>query len=667
MKGDRKRKRSFFQKQHAPFETSCADEGEVPDVVPWSRFGKKDFDNVASNTSDGLAVEVLDSDGKPCDIRLLRPIKEATLSDVTDQDTSEDKRITGCRIIDMRKCEEMWNKCTKEHVQWSSDCVGNLYFDPEREVKVGVAWKEAVYCDMCSYRSGLHKLYTNAETGKPGPKPAALNRALQVGLSETMISNTAMRTILMAADIPAPAHSSMQRAANTVGQTLIQVSKENMHEEQEYLKDLNQKCGLSADEPIRAEGDCRYNNALRSAGGATPFQPATQSVYTVCENNTSRKKIIAVATQNKLCRISNCTHDSDECTANLPMESSIGDEKAWAYECAKELAEAGTVIKYFTTDGDSCQHTGVMEAYEEMNIKVASDNLRDPNHLAASQIKAVKNAKFSAKMFPGKTKESRNQLQSRLARDLSERCKAEVKTCRSEFAGEAAKVTNAMSFARDALIQCLQGKHTLCKKDSFVCGGTKKDKWVFPRLGDAILSPTASDVSQLSGLTDMILGPKSLHLTRFSTTTQKVESVNRAYLRTNPKCVTMARNFESRIHTAIHTLNTGYETSITMKAAAVGAPISVRSRVRRQLKREESLRTRRTKLSRSTRYRRRRATKVKTLYKLHARKKSGEPVTYKKHLLDNPLLQWKKSVKADHDYGQFRVQSCEEHNYSKEG
>jgi len=40
---------------------------------------------------------------------------------------------------------------------------------------------------------------------------------------------------------------------------------------------------------------------LRSGGGRTPLQPATQAVYTIIEKVTKSKKIISVNTANKLC------------------------------------------------------------------------------------------------------------------------------------------------------------------------------------------------------------------------------------------------------------------------------------------------------------------------------------------------------------------------------
>lgn len=45
----------------------------------------------------------------------------------------------------------------------------------------------------------------------------------------------------------------------------------------------------------------QYNNNLYSGVGKTPFQPVTQASYTVAENVTFKKRIIAAEAINTLC------------------------------------------------------------------------------------------------------------------------------------------------------------------------------------------------------------------------------------------------------------------------------------------------------------------------------------------------------------------------------
>lgn len=75
---------------------------------------------------------------------------------------------------------------------------------------------------------------------------------------------------------------------------------------------------------------------------------------------------------------------------------------------------------------------------------------------------------------------------------------------------------------------------------------------------------------------------------KYNTCTQKSESVNRAYLKSNPKCITSTcrRNFESRIpvHKVVHSLNRGHGNSTLKLCESIGAPVVKGRRVVHHLK-----------------------------------------------------------------------------------
>ena len=127
----------------------------------------------------------------------------------------------------------------------------------------------------------------------------------------------------------------MQRTGNMLSDSITNLNNADMELQQEYLRDINEDCGLPRDAPTRAEGDGRYYNALRSGGGRTTFQPGTQATYTIIENQTEKTKIISIHTVNKLCsqrgrHHTKCT-DSN-CKADIQMEVRIGVEEQWAWE-----------------------------------------------------------------------------------------------------------------------------------------------------------------------------------------------------------------------------------------------------------------------------------------------------------------------------------------------
>jgi len=123
---------------------------------------------------------------------------------------------------------------------------------------------------------------------------------LQVGLSQNMVSNTAMRQILLSSNVTPPTPSPMQKQANKVGAAIESLNILDMQRQREKLQAVQHLRG-QAGKPIPVEGDARYNNNLTSGGGKTPYQPATQTVYTLAENVTKEKKKLLVYTQEISC------------------------------------------------------------------------------------------------------------------------------------------------------------------------------------------------------------------------------------------------------------------------------------------------------------------------------------------------------------------------------
>lgn len=163
----------------------------------------------------------------------------------------------------------MWNDCVKKHNLWSESCTGNLCWDTTHEYQWGICWREALTCEKCHFVSPLYKLYHEVESDKPGQKDAAPNnRALQVGLSHTGISNTGMRTILMTIGIPAPSASGMQKQCNKISDKILELNQKDMKNIRTDLMDLNEMRGLPRCAPLTVQGDGRFNNSLASGTGS---------------------------------------------------------------------------------------------------------------------------------------------------------------------------------------------------------------------------------------------------------------------------------------------------------------------------------------------------------------------------------------------------------------
>ena len=360
-----------------------------------------------------------DNIGKITNVRLLRPgpAEETILDIYSKKEGDSEPELQTYRIFQYGRVQKMWNFCIKAHKEFKATCTGDLTWCLQSERQRGLCWSEWLVCKKCKYKSELHKLFDEIDDQptKKGRKDAAPNRALQVGLYQTGISNTAFRYILFSLAIPAPSVASIQVQANKVNEKHIEMNEKDMEQIRTHLLDLNEMRGLARDSPVTVEADTRFNNSLGSGSGKTPLQPATQAVFTVVENVTPAKKIIGLNCKNKLCRQAEklrdkgqnivCPNHSGYCSANLQAHSSIGDEGKWSAECFENIvgleADEPLSVKYFTSDGDSKAFAGFKEVQEQRTTKVVAENLRDTVHMAKSQKKMIELARFSDTMFPG--------------------------------------------------------------------------------------------------------------------------------------------------------------------------------------------------------------------------------------------------------------------------
>ena len=558
------------------------------------RLPMNKFSDMVSSKDDILCIE--DVHGTPQEGTLLRP--RASEAEIIDEYLNTEDKTQGekdsYRILHLGKTANLWNETFRDHITSNPGCTGDLEWDLDNEVKWGLCWRMRLKCQSCSFYGKVHKLYVEIDEGKPGQKAAAPNKAVQVGLSHSMISNTSFRNILLGTNIPAPAMSSMQKNTNAVGETLIQVNEDDMAKIRQDLKDTSIQKDLP-DEPIHISGDGRYNNNLFSGTGNTPLQPATQVVYTAIENVTNKKQIIAVSTRNKLCSVAQrlrksdtsvtCPNHAGHCSANLGANASIANEREMATECMKQINDDGLKVKYFTSDGDSKAAAGIKDAD---NFGVPVECLRDTRHLVETHRKLIKSKKFSQECFPGRTKKLREDAQKRFALDLSRRCAAEFEGCHKTFGSSAEILSEKLKNHADVIISCYMGDCTMCRKRSFVCKGLRGRHWENTYLQPGVvITPNDSDVKVLVDAINFRFSTDMIQKTFLNSNSQKCEAVHRAYSRCNPKVTTMSRNFKSRIHSAVHLTNRGIANSTIAKCEAVGARISKGSRVVKQLKSEQ--------------------------------------------------------------------------------
>jgi hypothetical protein len=126
------------------------------------------------------------------------------------------------------------------------------------------------------------------------------------------------------------------------------------------------------------------------------------------------------------------------------------------------------------------------------------------------------------------------------------------------------------------------------------------------------------------------LGVKAVDLTALNSNTQKSESVNRTYQKTNPKTNTFGRNFPGRIHSAAHLRNNGMALSTVTKMRAAGLHPAVS--VHQALGKEEKGIKYRAAYNQSAKHKLAAYRRRKHLYRMYDNSKNKYSVDYKSNM-----------------------------------
>lgn len=548
----------------------------------------------------------------------------------------------------------MWNTVFKEHKTQHPKCEGFLYWDLAREEQFGLVNREEAICDTCNYRSKKFKLYEEIQTNKRGRKAAKINESVQAALCQTPLGHLGLRKIILGCNIRAPSAAGLQKRANSVLPKIVEINKKDMKNRRKRLIEINKHRGRKNPGSVNLQGDAAYNNPLYSGVGKTPFQPATQVVYSVAETETEDKSIIAVVAKNKLCSVhpvgsgKQCTK---ECSSNITVMKSIGDEYTWAKEALQDLKGDDIEAKTFTTDPDSSAYRAATDLYEDNITNTDPEHFICTRHLVNNHRKNIKRNTDVLNVMPGRTKKEREKLQNNFANDLADRCQSEFTQALEKFGGNFQKIQNKISHICDAIISCYTGNHELCRRHSFVCKGGKKF-WLSRRTflpKKFRIYGSAANLDTIRKCVNYRLGPKALKQTRLNMNTQKVEGFNRSLRRSLPKNVTFTKNFEGRVHAAVHSVNLGPGESLIMICDQLGVPFSPGSTVETSLKKIQKDDKLQKQHKKTQKYRSSRVKKRNYLFGVYADHQEEEGYE-KNKLLQDANRKLAANKKEEHSY-----------------
>lgn len=656
-----KQKTARFQKGHSinSHRSSVGEKIDRTECKKYVRLDRKRYDSYVRcqmGPDNTELVNLVDVNLQPCLMTgILRPGPRlnTTLDTYLTADVKEPELDT-YRLLHLGKTADLWNTAFKEHSNLSPGCSGEITWDLQNEIKWGMCQKESLICKSCKYRSKTKKLYDEVNTGNRGQKPGAPNYRLQVGLSHTSIGNSEFSHLLNTLNMPSPALSGMQKNSNTVCNELVTQNNQTMLEIENSIKAMNVIKGLPEREAssINLEMDCRYNNPQYSGVGNTPFQAATQVSLTSVENCSKEKKVIDLVVKNKLCQTArrlerksgesvSCPNHKGICSANLQVHSVIGDEGSWAKESLLKMASNKTEVKHLTTDADSSLYCSARDLYETGITSVEPQHQLDTRHIGKSQRGKVKNMIFDMKTFSGKTASERRTQQARFADDIASRCHAEHSAAYRQLGGHSPKLERNITFAKDAILLCYQGDHSLCKLYSYVCRGDKGDNWIrnssFLPI-DFKMTCSSETEYKIRECVDFRLGQDTLKKTAHLLNTQKCEAVNRVISKSVPKNKTFSRNVQGRTHSAINAVNFGLAESVIKQCEYVASPITKGSKAAHTLVKKQHLEYAKRIIKSGSKSKAARIAKRKKLYRIHLKMNEAGSTFYKKDMI-KPIKQ----------------------------
>ncbi len=592
IKGKRARAKSFFKRGHALWKNRYCGENEnssqiqedIYETKKIVRMSKSEFDIVVKTNLDGSYTQDAECGGVSNTGYLLRPKMDIIYNPKTDNRS----QLKGMRLIDSTKMTQTWNEAFMLHQTNFSECL-KPNFEILQEKKWGLGWRIQLHCTNCDFRSNESKLYKEVPSNKSGPRAAAVNVGLSIGLQDTPMGNTRARVLLACMDIPPPCLSSMQKTANKISNEVTVLNQKDMCDKLKLVMDVNEKRGNDKSQIIIAM-DARYNSVTITSR-KKPGQNASQAIGLACETMTDKKFIVGASFVNKLCWVGawlrgqgfevKCPGGHANCTANLSYYAPFS-EYTMGKEIGEKLSHQGAIIQYVTTDGDAKSSLGISDAMKLVDPILKVTRFADPVHLGQAQFRSCMKANFSSQMFPGyTTREQKYNAQKVFSQDVKARCSLVLKDLMQKHAGDLTYLRNCLPKVLEATLLCYNGDCSKCYRNSVVCSGGVSNNWFQRSMFLAghkitVLHLSDNDNILLLELLKMRLSIEAVEMVRFYTDTQKCEAANRSLSVSLPKNVNFSRNMAGRASSTIHRLNNGLGESAILKCENSGIELSPR-------------------------------------------------------------------------------------------
>ena len=489
------------------------------------------------------------------------------------------KNSTGNRIVSLNCMTTAMNKFLSEHHSHSPTCQPVVELCPENEILQGLCVQESFRCSNCTFVLTNQPLFEYVEdsAGTRGPIPGKLNYQVAAALTKLPIGNSSLRLLLAGLDIPPPCKATLQQKANEVDELIKDINDQSMKLNQAKVRLVCQVRGKidKGMALIDAETDVSYNNPPK---GRAMSQPGTQAFCNLIESETPQKRVIAFNVASKLCP--KCTQYRDKdghCPGHPGLCTQTEPDIETKFSCIEEhLSEANfkdlsdIQVVHLCTDNDAKLLKGAKKVQPDTTKQDCSV------HVSRNQIRQIHNTNLSDTFFGSISKKEKSGFLNKVGQAISKRCTAELNEGLRQCAGNDEQFYQTVSEAKDNILSCLSGDHTLCRKKSFICDGSEYSikNSVSGLPNELPLSISEEDRQDLAKVIDYKLSMPMLERQHKGLTTNKSEATHKRLNRSLPKSNTWSRTFGGRAHSAILNASEGTGQSVINISKKMGTSLS---------------------------------------------------------------------------------------------
>lgn len=404
-----------------------------------------------------------------------------------------------------------------------------------------------VKCPRCEGSPHTTPMSRQVQIAKTGPPASELNERLVLSCTKTKMGPSDALFFLATLNITPPHDSVVYKKLNRMGDVIINVTEEVMHQNQQLIRSEQIQNGEKPEVIVEADG--AYNNKLHAG-----FEAGTQCFSALMDND--RGLVLSCSIANKLCQRKQCTHNN--CRKNYATEESISSAESKLIEKNLDKINQDNILEVsgITTDASAATEKLVRERNVE-TAKPLKHYLCVVHRMRCFQ-KGMRGVQLSSPLPPGADK---NVYKNKLTCALRKRIYWEI-TIGAKRNRPCTDVHRAVA----NVLSCFSGHHESCNKDSVICRPNKicdRPPRYLPY--NKYIDLNAEDHQTIATLIQKYFNESSLSHIR-SRTTNKLENLHSMIFTYAPKLTLYARNFGSMCHSAIHTKTFGVGRS-TMKIA----------------------------------------------------------------------------------------------------